>query len=266
MQVTGLCRFSYPAIGGFQIEHETIEDRRAFLYSSKRLNERFHLLETVTLPGLKDQTDEDFEFLIVVGNCLPADASDRLYDLTAGVKQVRIIAETPDEHRKVMKRILNQARTDPGKPCLQFRLDDDDAVAVDFIERLRGAIGDFTGLIKRHPAITIDFNCGYLLDVSRGAPRALRLHRSLISAGLGMYVQGNSDLTIMNFAHQRLARFMPVVSYPDKPMWIRSLNGFNDSPNARKGQQKPEPLDIDIKTDLAERFAVDAARLTYSDA
>jgi hypothetical protein len=31
MQVIGLCRFSYPASGGFQRIHETNEERRAYL-------------------------------------------------------------------------------------------------------------------------------------------------------------------------------------------------------------------------------------------
>jgi len=32
MQVIGHCRFSYPAFGDFELEHETIEQREAFLY------------------------------------------------------------------------------------------------------------------------------------------------------------------------------------------------------------------------------------------
>ena len=39
MQVIGLCRFSYPAFGGFQVEHETIEERIADLYGAARLEE-----------------------------------------------------------------------------------------------------------------------------------------------------------------------------------------------------------------------------------
>ncbi|MBR9768337.1 MAG: glycosyltransferase [Paracoccaceae bacterium] len=30
MQVIGLCQFSYSALGGFQREHETTEQRKAF--------------------------------------------------------------------------------------------------------------------------------------------------------------------------------------------------------------------------------------------
>jgi hypothetical protein len=53
MQVIGLCRFSYPAIGGFQVEHGSIEERIAFLYAEERLEERFQLMEAIALPCLR---------------------------------------------------------------------------------------------------------------------------------------------------------------------------------------------------------------------
>ncbi|MEX0310749.1 MAG: glycosyltransferase, partial [Tateyamaria sp.] len=30
MQIIGLCRFSYPAVGGFQVEHDTVDARIAY--------------------------------------------------------------------------------------------------------------------------------------------------------------------------------------------------------------------------------------------
>ncbi len=261
MQVIGLCRFSYPAIGGFQIEHDTVDARRRYLYTPERLNERFKLFETITLPGLRGQTDEAFDFVIVVGECLPQAARDRLQDLTAGMKQVRIIARAPDEHRTVMKSVLNDARRDPAAGCLQFRLDDDDGVAVDFVERLRRAVDDSAGLVQGNHTVAIDFAQGYLAELAQGSLRAMPLHRNLVSAGLGMYVEGGCDLTVMNFAHQRMGRFMPVVSYADSPMWIRTLNGFNDSPKARKGKLKLETLTGDESAAFAKRFAIDLSAI-----
>lgn len=268
MQVIGLCRFSYPAIGGFQVEHATVEDRRRYLYASKRLEERFRLFETITLPGLKAQTDDLFNFVVVVGDCLPKAASDRLIDLTSGIEQVQIVAQPSGEHRKVMKAVLNQARTDPARPCLQFRLDDDDGVAIDFVERLRAAAVDCKGLINANSTVAIDFTHGYIAEVRAGEINAMPVHRSLVTAGLGMYVGGGCDLTIMNFAHQRMGRFMPVVSYPDGPMWVRTLNGFNDSPKARKGKLTLDRLTREQDQLFSERFAIaaDDIRQSYSAA
>ena len=50
VQVVGLCRFSYPAFGGFQLEHDTIAAREAFLYAPQRIKERFQSFEALTLP------------------------------------------------------------------------------------------------------------------------------------------------------------------------------------------------------------------------
>ena len=67
MQVLGLCRFSYPALGGFQVGHDSTADRIAYLYDPARLEERFRLFETVALPCLMAQTDPDFEMIVLVG-------------------------------------------------------------------------------------------------------------------------------------------------------------------------------------------------------
>jgi len=53
MQAIGLCRFSYPAIGGFQVEHDTTEAGIDYLYGRDRMEERFRLFETVLIPSLK---------------------------------------------------------------------------------------------------------------------------------------------------------------------------------------------------------------------
>ncbi|WP_171133686.1 MULTISPECIES: putative rhamnosyl transferase [unclassified Ruegeria] len=257
MQVIGLCRFSYPALGGFQVEHETLEAQRHYLYNPKRLNERFHLFETLTLPALRAQTDPEFDFVIVIGDCLPKDSLDRLQQLITDLPQARIMAHAPLEHRKLMQQILNEVRNAPDQPCLQFRLDDDDAIAVDFVTRLRRAAQDCSTAFQGTQTAAIDFNNGYMLETRKTDFGAAQVYRPLISAGLGMYVSGGCDLTVMNFAHQRMARFMPVISYPDAPMWVRSLNGFNDSPKARKGNFKLAPFDQALRDVFTERFAVE---------
>lgn len=261
MQVIGLCRFSYPAIGGFQIEHNSVEERRRYLYSPARLEERFRLFETVTLPSYQDHTDEDFQFLIVIGDCLPKEAFERLNDLTTGMKQIRIIKRQPGRHRKVMNEVLNQARSDPDQPCLQYRHDDDDAVSVDFVERLRLAADDCAGLLAANKTVALDFSCGFMAQLDDQGIQAAQTHRRLITAGLGMYVRGGCTLSIMNFAHHKMDRVMPVISYPDAPMWVRTLNGFNDSPMIRKNKMELSPLSPDLEGELIARFAIDPARV-----
>mgnify|MGYP006078687659 CR=1 FL=1 len=165
LQVLGLCRFSYPAIGGFQVDHKTIEERIAYLYDDVRLEERFQLFEAVALPSLRAQTDPDFELIIVVGDQMPTHHLARLTAMIADMPKARIHAEPPRPQREVMKEILNAAHPNFSEPCLQFRFDDDDALAVDFVEQLRKAAADCEGLIKQHKSVAFDWNKGYIADV-----------------------------------------------------------------------------------------------------
>lgn len=257
MQVIGLCRFSYPAYGGFQVEHDTIEERITYLYAEERLEERFRLMETIALPCLREQTDQNFDLIIVIGDQLPKRHVERLHDICAGMPQVQIQAHAPEQQRPIMKRILNQARRDPSKPCLQFRYDDDDAVSVDFVRLLREACDDTAALRERFRTVAYDWHNGYVAELGAGGIKATQLHRQLYVASLGMFVRGGDAMTIMNFAHEKLNKFMPVVSYGDEPMWVRSHNTYNDSRQKKVRPIKVEPLTTEQRTDFEIRFAID---------
>ena len=261
MQVIGICRFSYPAYGGFQVEHETMEERISYLYGRDRLEERFRLFETIALPCLKQQTDPDFELIIVIGTSLAKQHIDRLEDLISDLPQARLVAEPPRRQREVMKELLQNARTNPGEPCFQFRHDDDDAISVDFVEKLRQAATDCKGLLKRHRAVTFDYHNGYVAEVGKHGVSATSLFRPYYVASLGMHIAGGARQTIMNFAHGKINRFMPTVTFSDPPMFVRTHSRFNDS---RQKQVKPvpvTPLTREQETEFASRFAIDVERV-----
>lgn len=258
MQVIGLCRFSYPALGGFQVEHDSVEERIAFLYQKERLEERFRLLETVALPCLRAQTDPDFDLIIVIGDTFPPDSRDRLEALTADMPQVQIQAHPPLPQREIMKDILRKARTDPSAPCLHFRYDDDDAVALNFIERLRKAQADCAALCEQHRTVAFDYNMGYVAEFSADGIAAVEIHRPYYVAALGMYIRGGDGLTIMSFAHEKLARFMPTVTFADEPMFVRSHNGYNDSRQKKVKPVPVTPLSDEQELEFLKRFAINA--------
>ena len=257
MQVIGLCRFSYPAKGGFQVEHDSIEDRMAFIWSRDRLEERFRLFETIALPCLKAQTDDDFTLAVLIGTAFPDEHRDRLHTLCADVPQIEIVEQPPRNNRKGCKEILNAARLRPDEPCIQFRYDDDDAVSVDFIANLRAAARDVKPLASAHPCIGIDWPHGRVAEVGAHGIAATEIYRPYYVAALGVHVAGNSTLTIHNFMHERIPRLMPCVTYPDRDMFVRTHNGYNDS---RQKQVKPVPVAPLSPADEAlfrDRFAID---------
>lgn len=94
MQVIGLSRFSYPAHGGFQVGHQSSEDRMTYLWQEDRLEERFRLMETVSLPCLRAQSDQDFDLVILIGDTFPKKHVHRLHDLVSDIKQIQICRAT----------------------------------------------------------------------------------------------------------------------------------------------------------------------------
>jgi len=256
MQVIGLCRFSYPAKGGFQVEHDTIEQRIQYLYGAQRLEERFRLFEHVALPCLRQQTDQDFQMVIVIGDSMPAEHAHRLLDLTDGVDQIRVEAHPPRNHREMMKEILNRARTDPSKPCLQFRFDDDDAVSVDFVKRLRNVAASCQGLLDANRTVAIDFSRGYLLESRDQTMVTAEVIRPYFTAALGMYVAGKCQQTIMNFSHTKIHQFMPSITMSDEPMWLRTHNTYNDSRQGKVKQDKLESITPQQEAEFKVRFGL----------
>lgn len=267
MQVIGLCRFSYPAVGGFQVDFDNFADKLAYLYSSARMEERFASFETITLPPLRAQTDPDFTLVVVIGDSLPDHYRTRLTALLADMPQAVIQSHPPEQHRPIMKRIINSVRRDSDAPCLQFRMDDDDAVAVDFVERLRRTAGDVRALAARDNLLAIDFNRGFIVRPGPDGVAAVETAAPYQTAALAMMVAPGSRQTIMNFAHHKLAEKMTTVTLTDSIMMLRGHNDHNDS---RQGPSaKPHKLTLmDAKGEamLRQRFAIDcdAVRAAYS--
>lgn len=267
MQVIGLCRFSYPAIGGFQVDFDDFQDKLDYLYAPARMEERFATFETITLPPLRAQTDPRFTFLVVIGDSLPDHYRTRLEALLADMPQAVIQSHPPEQHRQIMKRIINAMRLDDGNACLQFRMDDDDAVAVDFVDRLRQVSDDIEDLAERNDLLAIDFNRGFIVRPGAQGVAALETAVPYQTAGLAMRVAPSVRQTIMNFAHHKLGERMTTITLTDKVMMLRGHNDFNDS---RQGPSaKPHKLtlmDADGEALLKDRFNIDcdAVRAAFS--
>lgn len=262
MQVIGLCRFSYLGLGGFQVEHESLEERAAFLYDPARLDARFRAFEACTLPAMKAQTDPDFTFLVVIGDSFPDWARARLDALLADFPQAVVQTQPPRQHRAAMRDAINSIRLDNGLPCLQFRMDDDDAVAVNFVERLRRDAERIRPLIDTERHVAIDYRLGWAVDFSAKGLKVLEINEGFWTPGLAIAFGPNVSQTIMNFSHNKLVKAMPSVSFTEEPMFIRGISDMNDS-RQKEGIkpykfQAPDAAGLDH---FRTRFAIDAERV-----
>lgn len=259
MQAIGICRFSYPGEGGFQVEHGSLRERMDYLYAPARMAERFATFETMMLPPLRAQTDDDFTLLIVIGDSLPGTYRDRLEAAVQHMPQAVIRACPPGPHRKVMQDAINAVRRSDGAPCLQFRMDDDDAVACSYIAQLRGAARDVATLAARHRHIAIDFNQGYIARASAQGLAVAPTNVPYTTAALALVFQPDLRLSVMNFAHMKVGQKMPTVTFTGQDMLIRGHNDYNDS-RQKPGLRAPklQPLDAQGKAHFKVTYNIDA--------
>lgn len=258
MEMVGLCRFSYLGHGGFKVTHDSLDERRAFLYAQDRMEDRFRHFEAITLPSIAGQTDPDFRLLTVVGSCFPRTYMDRLQALTRDVPQIEIIAYPPQRHRQAMIRVLRENRRDMALPSLQFRLDDDDAMGRDFVARFRETALDTAGFCQKHPAVAVDFNTGYVCRAASTGLQVCAYKYPYSAIALGMIVQPGCDETIMHFGHHKLWSSIPTITVPNEDMMMRSHNDYNDSRMKTGGREFDyQPLDGRMSNYISDRFNVD---------
>ena len=246
-QVIGLCRFSYPALGGFKNEHDSPEERAKFLYAPERLDERFRLFEMFTLPSIRTQTNDDFTLLIVIGEDFPPERRAQLEALTADIPQIVIQAHPPGRHREVMSRAINSVR-EKGKYSIQFRLDDDDAMGVGFVHKVRRMLDQHFPLFEGSRHVCLDFTRGWN---ATGTPEGIMAEQTkalFLGVAFAIVFRPDIDLTVMNFTHGEVWQHMPTITRTDPDMWVRGVNDHNDSGDAIGRGVQP------LSAEQADRF------------
>ncbi|WP_198008125.1 glycosyltransferase [Rhodobacter ferrooxidans] len=259
IQALGLCRFSYPAEGGFQVIHGNTAARSAALFHPDRLAQRFMWFEHVCLPGWAGQTDPDFTLLVLTGSDLPQPWLDRLRALTARVPQMQIVQEAPAPHRTICREVM-QRNADPEADLIaEFRHDDDDAVAFDFIARLRADTGLLRGFLRSHRMLSLDYARGFVLSADAGT---LSLHPRIetrLTAALAIVKRPRLPRSVLDFPHQRLTALMPGLTLQDSLMYVRGKHGSNDSSISLTSGHTLEMEPAAAAQALRQRFGIDLA-------
>jgi len=209
--------------------HDTIEEREAYLYNDRRMAIRFRHFEALTLPSLAAQTNPEFTLLVVIGEHMPKPWRDRLHDVTAHLPQIKITPIPPMKHRLALQvAILNELEGYTGD-SLQFRLDDDDAVGVDFIQQSLFALRRSQRFRKVSDHMVFEFNNGFSVALTEDSLLVQPEFSGFLSCGLSVLFPEGSEKTIMNYGHHKLHHVMPAVIQPELPMYLRAKHDDNDS-------------------------------------
>lgn len=262
IQVLGLTRFSVPSLGAFQVEHASIEERRAYLYDPARLTKRFAWFENVTLPGIAAQKDPAFRLVVLLGEDLPEPWRGRMRAHIDRIPQLTAHFAPPEHHRKICADAM-RAHIDPAADhVLQFRLDDDDAVAVDFTRRLRRDWRKLRAFHNQRPGpVAIDYSRGLNLVAQRsGAIEIVPRLEAFLGVAFAIATRPGDGHHILDFMHHVIWQQMAAVTLPDGIMWLRGAHGGNDS-GAPARTPRFEAGEAELRQAVRRRFKVDLPAL-----
>ncbi|MEM7490871.1 MAG: glycosyltransferase, partial [Pseudomonadota bacterium] len=258
--ILALVRFAYPGLGAFQIEHRTVEARMAHLWAPERMRARLRTLEHVCLRTLARQTDPDFRVLVITGDALPQPWRGELERIAGGVPQVELIYHRPMQQRHAYEEIVNARIERRGPPVIQFRQDDDDGVALDFVERCRAIFQEVRPLWERSGRLAVDFNRGFAYRATAEGPLVEPQVKAHLGVAQALILRPRIRRTALHFPHHRIAETMAALSITDRPMWLRGVDGTNDSP-VRTQVDRLRPATAEERSELETRFGLDLAAL-----
>ena len=121
-------------------------------------------------------------------------------------------------------------RDENADVVVEFRLDDDDAVASDFVAQLRGLYRQLRPIYKANKRVAVDFCRGFLFRCEDdGGVNYLPVEARLWTPALALYLPPDHPRSLLNYPHMRTWRSMPVLSLNKKPMFVRGAHEGNDS-------------------------------------
>lgn len=200
MKIVGHCRFSYLGASDTGREVRDLDAAQRLLWNPERMAVRFHLFETITLPSIRHQTDPDFLFAVITSARMPGPYRDRLAALLEGLPNARLILSDKPNITAASREIMAEASNDHRDPSIHFRLDDDDAVAADYVRTLRAAAA---GL---EPTTVLTFVRGVMGFLDGTVARHRPFQKFAIAIGYAILKEARDDRSPFHIQHHRFAK------------------------------------------------------------
>jgi hypothetical protein len=212
----GLCRFSFVGRGDWvayrdrDIDHNNSalrEDIAEKLYESDRMEKRFFVFENLLLPSLDNQSDGEFHLLILTSKIMPLEYRDRLSDICKSRKYIKLIFSDATDVNSGFIEDIEVIQSQSKMRPVQFRIDDDDGLASDYIERLRRATAAMAG----YPNFAYSRPSGAVATLYRDQePTFYKMNQPFHAAGCACRLN-RRGMTIFSYGHFGLGGRFPAL-------------------------------------------------------
>ncbi len=261
IKTVGLVRFSVLSPTLYAERFDTTEQTAAHIFSPDRMALRFRVFEQLCLPSIVRQSDADFDCVVLTAQMMPREYLDRLHALIDPHANIHLRPVEVALHYQQVKAAYNSIPCDSYTHRTLFRLDDDDAVDIDFVKRTRRLADGLLKLQDPDSPFIISYNRGFYVRATKNGNEVFdSCERAPLSIGTALVAPVNSPLNPYRFNHRKLAQHHNVFSDISVPAFIRTIHGDNWSTPTLMGiTHKMNAKKIDDK--LNRHFGVSLADL-----
>jgi len=256
IKTVGLLRFSVLTPTYYSERFDTLEETAAHIFSPERMALRFRIFENLCLPSLVRQSDSDFDCVVLTARSMPAEYLDRLLALLEPLPNIHCRAVGTDKHYQLLKSGYNSVPVEDCSHRILFRLDDDDAVDLDFIKRTKRLANGLLQMQGPDTPFIIAYNRGFYVRNTQGETEVFdACERAPLSTGTTLVARVDHPANPYRFNHRKLAQHYNTFSDISVPAFIRTIHGDNKSNPAQMGithKMKPQK----IKEQLIRHFGV----------
>lgn len=237
LKTVGLVRFSVLTPTYYSERFKTLEETAAHIFSADRMELRFRIFEKLCLPSLVRQSDQDFDMVVLTAESMPEQYLERLLDLLEPLPNIHCRAVGTDNHYKLLQQGYNSVSRDDCTHRVLFRLDDDDAVDIDFVKRTKRLAKGLLRLQTTRAPFIIAYNRGfYVRNTPDGQEIFDACEHAPLSTGTTLVAPAQHGANPYRYNHRRFAQHFNTYSDISAPSFIRTIHGDNKSKPAQMGQ------------------------------
>ncbi|WP_146346104.1 glycosyltransferase [Phaeobacter marinintestinus] len=232
----GLLRFSVLTPTYYSERFPTLKETAAHIFSDERMDLRFRIFENLCLPTLINQTDPDFEMIVLTAESMPPVHLERLLDLIEPLPNIHCRPVGTDNHYKLLQNGYNSISRDGITHRILFRLDDDDAVDLNFVKRTKRFAKGLAKFQSPRQPYVIAHNRGFYVNTTDGAPEIFdAVERAPLSTGTTLVAPAKHGHNPYRFNHRKLPQHYNTYQDISVPAFIRTIHGDNKSNPAQMG-------------------------------
>lgn len=248
----GVMRFSVLTPTYYSERFDSLDAIAAHIFSPERMALRFEIFERLVLPSLLRQSDAGFDLVVLTAERLPPEHMERLRALLEPAPHIHLRAVGTGNHYRLLKDGYNAI--DPGTAThrLLFRLDDDDAVDINYIKRLKWTARCLHRLHPPAASFAIAFNRGFYVRRSETGPNEVfdATERAPLSTGTALLAPASYQRNPYRYNHRALPQHYNTYSDISVPAFIRTIHGDNKSTPTQMGlthRLKPARIDAGLQ-------------------